>query len=68
MMPSFNDLTNLVCERHIKVSSEIAARILANFEHPMHEEISKARLYSERLDTTCNNRALQYSEWRCVRN
>ncbi len=40
---SISYLTNLVCERHIKGSSEFAERILADSEHPQHEELSKAK-------------------------
>ncbi len=36
-------LTKLVCEHHIKASSDFAARILADSEHPLHEELSNAR-------------------------
>ncbi len=36
---SFSHLTNLVCERHIKASSDFAERILADSEHPLHEEL-----------------------------
>ncbi len=44
---SFSYLTNLVCERHIKASSDFAERILAdNSEHPLHEELSKARSHT----------------------
>ncbi len=35
---SFNYLTNRVCERHIKVSSDFAERIPADSEHPLREE------------------------------
>ncbi len=35
---SFSYLTNLVCEHHIKASSD--------FEHPLHEELSKARSHT----------------------
>ncbi len=40
---SFSYITNLVCERHIKASTNFAARVLADSEHPLHEELSKAR-------------------------
>ncbi len=43
---SFSCLTNLVCERHIKASPDFAARILADSEHPLHEELSKARSHT----------------------
>ncbi len=43
---SFSYLTNLVCERHIKSSSDFAERILADSEHPLHEELSKARSHT----------------------
>ncbi len=43
---SFSHLTNLVCERHIKASSAFAERILADSEHPLHEELSKARSHT----------------------
>ncbi len=43
---SFSYLTNLVCERHIKASSGFAERILADSEHPLHEELSKARSHT----------------------
>ncbi len=34
---SFSYPTNLVCERHIKGSTDFAAQILADSEHPLHE-------------------------------
>ncbi len=37
---SFSYLTNLVCERHIKASSDFAEWIPADSEHPPHEELS----------------------------
>ncbi len=40
---SFSYLTYLVCERHIKASSDFAERILADSEH---EELSKARSHT----------------------
>ncbi len=43
---SFSYLTNLACERHIKASSDFAERILADSEHPLHEELSKARSHT----------------------
>ncbi len=43
---SFSHLTNLVCERHTKTSSDFAERILADSEHPLHEELSKARSHA----------------------
>ncbi len=43
---SFSYLTNLVCERHIKASSDFAERILADSKHPLHEELSKARSHT----------------------
>ncbi len=43
---SFCHLTNLVCERHIKASSDFAERILADSEHLLHEELSKARSHT----------------------
>ncbi len=43
---SFSPLTNLVCEHHIKASSDFAERILADSEHPLHEELSKARSHT----------------------
>ncbi len=43
---SFCYLANLVCERHIKASSDFATRILADSEYPLHEELSKARLHT----------------------
>ncbi len=42
----FNYLTNLVCERHIKASTDLAARVLADSEHPLNEELSKARSHT----------------------
>ncbi len=41
-MWSFSYLTNLGCERYIKASSDFAARILANSEHPLLEKLLKA--------------------------
>ncbi len=38
--------SHLVCERHIKASSDFAERILADSEHPLHEELSKARSHT----------------------
>ncbi len=43
---SFSYITNLVCERHIKSSSNFAAPILADNEHPLHEELSKAKSHT----------------------
>ncbi len=43
---SFSHLTNLVCERHIKASSDFAEWHLADIEHPLHEELSKARSHT----------------------
>ncbi len=43
---SFSHLTNLVCERHIKASSDFAEWILADSEHPLHEELSKTRSHT----------------------
>ncbi len=43
---SVSDFTNLVCERHIKASSDFAERILVDSEHPLHEELSKARCHT----------------------
>ncbi len=43
---SFSYLTNLVCERHIKASSDFAERILADSEHSLYEELSKARSHT----------------------
>ncbi len=43
---SFSHLTNLVCERHIKASSDFTERILTDSEHPQHEESSKARSHA----------------------
>ncbi len=40
---SFSYLTHLVCERHIKASTDFAARILADSKHPLHEELYKTR-------------------------
>ncbi len=40
---SFSHLTNFVRERHIKAYSDFAERILADSEHPLHEELSKTR-------------------------
>ncbi len=39
---SFSYLTNVAYERH----SDFAARILADSEHPLHEELSKARSHT----------------------
>ncbi len=36
---SFGYLTNFVRERHIKTSSDFAARILADSDHPLLEEL-----------------------------
>ncbi len=43
---SFSHLTNLVCERHIKASSDFAEQILVDSEHPLHEELSKTRSHT----------------------
>ncbi len=43
---SFSYLTNVVYERHIKAPSDFAARIFADSEHPLHEELSKARSHT----------------------
>ncbi len=40
---SFSCLTNLVCERHIRTSSDFAERILGDHQHPLHDDLSKAR-------------------------
>ncbi len=40
---SFSYLTNLLCERHIKASSDLAERILEDHHHSLHDELSKAR-------------------------
>ncbi len=39
-------LTNLAGERHIKASSDFASRILADNQHPLYEELSKARSHT----------------------
>ncbi len=38
--------TSLVCESHIKVSSDFAARILADNQHSLYEELLKVRLHT----------------------
>ncbi len=55
---SFSYLTNLVCERHIKASSNFAALILADNEHPLHEELSKATSYTFTRSHFCCNSVL----------
>ncbi len=59
---SFSYLTNLVCERHIKASSDFAAQIPVDSEHPLHEELSKARSHTfirSRFKTSaCRNSVL----------
>ncbi len=42
----FRYLANLVYERHIKTSSDFAARILWGQQHLLHEELSKARSHT----------------------
>ncbi len=57
---SFSHLTNRVCERHIKASCDFAERILADSEHPLHEELSKTRSHtSTRSRLNCFPRRLQ---------
>ncbi len=43
---SFSYLTNRVGERHIKASSDFATRIPGDHQHPLHDDISKARLHT----------------------
>ncbi len=43
---SFSYLTNLVCEHHVKASSDFAEWILADSEHALHEELSNARSHT----------------------
>ncbi len=45
---SFSYLTNLVCERHIKVSSRLqfAKRILGDNQHSLHDDLSNARSHT----------------------
>ncbi len=43
---SFSYLTNLLCERHIKASSDFVERILGDHLHPLHDELSKARSHT----------------------
>ncbi len=45
---SFSYLTNLLCERHIKASSDFAEWILEDHQHPLHDELSKARSHTTR--------------------
>ncbi len=42
---SFSYHTNLISERHIKVFSDIAARILGDHQHPLYLDLSKGRPY-----------------------
>ncbi len=42
----FSYLTNLLCERHIKASSDFAERALGDHQHPLHDELSKARSHT----------------------
>ncbi len=42
----FTYLTNLLCERHIKASSDFAELILGDHQHPLHEELLKARSHA----------------------
>ncbi len=39
----FSYLKNLVLERHIMLSYDFAARIHRDHQHPLHEDLSKAR-------------------------
>ncbi len=43
---SFSYLTNIVCECHIRASPDFAARILGDHQHPLQEDLSKARSYT----------------------
>ncbi len=43
---SFSNLTNLACDRHIKASSDFAAQILADNQHPLYDELSKTRSHT----------------------
>ncbi len=43
---SFSYLTNLLCERHIKESSDFAERVHGDHHHPLHYELSKARSHT----------------------
>ncbi len=43
---SFRYLANLFYERHIKASTDFVARVLADSENPLHEELSKARSHT----------------------
>ncbi len=43
---NFSYLTNLICERHIKASSDFAERILGDHQHPLHDDLSKARSHA----------------------
>ncbi len=42
----FSCLLNLVCERHIKASPDFAVRILGDHQHPLHEDLLRARSYT----------------------
>ncbi len=41
-----NYLTNLLCKRHFKASSDFAERILGDLQHPLHDKSSKARSHT----------------------
>ncbi len=43
---SFSNLTNLLCERHFKSSSDFAVRNFGDHQHPLHNELSKARSHT----------------------
>ncbi len=43
---SFSYLTNLACKRHIKASSDFAARILGDHQHLLHDDLSRARSHT----------------------
>ncbi len=60
---SFSCLTKLVCERHIKASSNFAERILADSEHPLHEELSMASLEDCSLSQLCSTVTVTAVGW-----
>ncbi len=43
---SFSDFRYLACERHIRASSDCAARTHADNQHDLYEELLKARSHT----------------------
>ncbi len=37
---------SIVCERHIRASSDFAERILGDHQHPLHDDLFNARSYT----------------------